>query len=186
MPLYNKQKIFTLSLNRLGITEPVDLDSNDVKIAVLNNDYETAIDTLLGEVDWNFARRKKTLSLEKSENGAFYFDIPNDCVKVRCVLSAEPVKKLRFELESKYIITSENAAEVCYTTRHLDENDFTADFVKTLSYSLAASVALTLTESENKLRLMNSIYESCIRKYAAINANESNEVLIEPEYYEVR
>ena len=64
MPLYNKNKIYTLALNRLGITETVDLSSNDVKITVLDNDYDTAVDTLLGEVDWNFSKNIKTLSFE--------------------------------------------------------------------------------------------------------------------------
>lgn len=184
--MYNKQKIYTLAINRLGISEPVDLSSNDVKIAMLNNDYETAVETLLGEVDWNFARKIKSLSLEKCQQNTFYFDIPNDCIKARKVFSAISNRELKFETSGKYIVTTEPAVMLVYTARQTDENDFTADFVKTLSYSLAASVALTLVESESKLRLMNSVYESCVRKYAAINANEGNEVLQEFEYYEVR
>lgn len=188
--MYNKQKIFTLALNRLGIAEPIDLSSNDVKIAVLNNEYETAVQNLLSEVDWNFAKteRELTLCYTKNKQGIlkYYFDIPNDCVRPRVLTSVLTGKKLLFETFGKHIITDCEAVNLSYTTKKLDENDFSSDFVRTLSYSLAASVALTLTESENKFKMMNAIYNDCVLKYAAMNANDGNEVLPELEYYEVR
>lgn len=186
MPIYNKTKIFTLALNRLGITEPIDLNSNDVKITVLDNDYDTAVDTLLGEVDWNFAKKIKTLSFEKFQNGMYFFDIPNDCVKIREIISSENGKKLKFERIGTSIATTEKTVEIYYTSNNLDENDFTSDFVKTLSFALASSVAYTLTESEQKMRTMNALYNDCVRKYAAINANENNERLEDLEYWEMR
>ena len=186
MPLYNKNKIYTLALNRLGITETVDLSSNDVKITVLDNDYDTAVDTLLGEVDWNFAKKIKTLSFEKFQNGMYFFDVPNDCVKIREIISSESGKKLKFERIGKYVVTIEKTVEIYYTSNNLDENDFTSDFVKTLSFALASSVAYTLTESEQKMRTMNALYNDCVRKYAAINANENNECLEDLEYWEMR
>lgn len=184
--LFNKKQLYTLALNRLGITEPVELNTNNVNVAVLDNEYPVALETLLSETDWNFARKSRILTLEKEQNGKYYFDIPNDCVKVREVFSLLNNKKLKFDVMNGQIVTTENTAELFYTTNNIDENKFPADFVRTLSYSLAAAVALCLTESDTKVRLMTALYTENLQKTVYNNANEGNEYLPENEYYEDR
>ena len=76
---YNKNKIFLLALHRLGITTQLDFNKpNDVKYAVLDDEYDNAIETLRYQCDWSFARVSRVLSLKNAENGNYYFDIPKD------------------------------------------------------------------------------------------------------------
>lgn len=184
---YNKNKIFLLALHRLGITTQLDFNKpNDVKYAVLDDEYDNAIESLLGECDWSFARVSRVLSLKNAENGNYYFDIPKDCIRPLKVLSVSSGQMLDWDIFNNSIVSSEKNIELFYTKNIKDENSFSADFVKTLSYALASAVALSLTESEKKFRLMNAIYSDEIQKNRVTAANESYSSVNYSEYYEDR
>lgn len=187
MATYTKHSIFIKALHRLGITNYADFQNpQDVKYAVLDEEYPNAIEILLATCDWNFARCDKTLTCVRAENGSYYFDIPNDCIKVREILSVNDGVRLKFKPMGKNIVTSESCVQAVYTRRVTDENDFSPEFVKTLSYSLAAAVALALTKSEQMLKLMVAMCDDCVKKYQAIDANESYDPIEYAEYYEER
>lgn len=185
--MYNKNKIFLLALHRLGITAQLDFNKpNDVKYAVIDDEYDNAIETLLGECDWSFARTSRILAFKKAENGSFYFEIPKDLIRPLKIISVFSGKMLDWDVVDNLIVSSEKNVELFYTKNIKDENKFSSDFVKTLSFGLASAVALALTESQDKFRLMNALYEENLNKNILKNANESYSSVDYTEYYEDR
>lgn len=184
---YNKNKIFILALHRLGITTQLDFNkTDDVKYAVLDDEYENAVESLLGANDWSFARTERILSCKNAENGNYYFDIPKDCIRPRKMLSLSTGQLLDFDIINNSLVSSEKNVNLFYTKNIKDENSFSPDFVKTLTYSLASAVAFSLTESDKKYRLMNAIYSELLQKNIVDSANESYSFVSYSEYYEDR
>ena len=60
----SKAQIFNISLNILGISNPLEnANINDNRAILLNNYYELARDYVLKDFDWNFASTFKALTL---------------------------------------------------------------------------------------------------------------------------
>lgn len=172
--------ICNLALSHLGVRDSIAaLDEGSTEARICNANLSDVRDTLLGDFNWNFARRVETLALraETAPTGWTYaYSVPNKCIRFRGIwLGPAPlnVPPPRWELASiadvngndvSAILTNTASAEGLYTRQIENPELFSRGFTLALAWRLAEAVALPLTNKE-------SIYERTA-KLALVKVNE--------------
>ena len=179
---YTKTYIYNVTLNNLGVSEPIqsENDSNDPRVALLNNYYNMARDTVLEAHDWKFASRFQTLSntLECPDpNYLFAYHYPNDCISPRALMSQFDQKEKKFELTTntsgeKIILAEHNPCILRYTARIENESQYTAPFVSALSFYLAYLTSQVITGSANKKNTNLQDYQIAIKNAVVTDARK--------------
>ena len=134
-------------------------------------------DALLRGHPWAFATKyasPASLVGTPPKQWQYMYQYPSDCLRMIEVIS--PVKGefdvIPFEVainsdNAKVIMTDEVDAEIKYTRKVTDSNEFDAEFVMALSYAIAARIAMPLTGDLN--------IANFLRGQAAIEASGSME-----------
>lgn len=184
--MFTKEKIYNIVLNNLGISAVVQ-NTNDTnpRVAVLNNNYDIALEQVMKDYDWNFLNRKKELTLSTEEspdpNYQYAYDYPNDCVAIRQILDKNGGKFKKFDVSTdsrgnRIILCNVETAIASYTRKlqkQITEVYFTSEFVTALAFYLAFLTAEPLTGKTNKKQLNFQSYQLTLAKAKAMNANES-------------
>lgn len=122
--------------------------------------YELALDTLLEEFQWPFAKKKQALAIieeNPTDEWAYSYKRPADCVSVHRILSASwpetEEDAIPFEqANSTYgtvIYCNESDATLQYTEHVVDESLYPAYFVNALALLLAVYSAPAVTGGDN-------------------------------------
>lgn len=137
-------------------------ESNEARACNLH--YATALDELLREFNWPFARRYATLSLIEeadaqpwSEQWSYMYGLPVDAIAVRRILNGssridtDPVPfQIAFDGNDTVLFTDQSPASVEYTARVTDPNRFDIHFSMALSWLLASKIAKPLSRSDRE------------------------------------
>lgn len=157
--------------------------------------YDDALDEVLREWPWPFARRRVALAtvnttgdddeLEAYNSEFFYaYRYPSDCLFVRRIVSGQvpddESSLIRYQIASdddgQLILTNEADAEIDYTARITDTQLFPVDFGFALSYRLASYIAPRLAEDPAKAgQIAMRGYELSINKARNVAAQEESE-----------
>lgn len=190
MSSLSKAQIFNLTLNALGISNPIEKTSMQSSQAILlNNFYDVARDYVLKDFDWNFASCYKELSLvKKDKNDNYMFDYPNDCVFAREVFDVNTNTCKKFSIccdenEQKLIMTDTKTPLLRYTKRIEKEIFFTSEFSMALAYYLASITSDVLTGSIQKGQYAWEKYKAILSRAKVINAQEGSDILFDDTTY---
>jgi len=191
---YSKVQIYNLALVNLGVSAMIqNTAQGGVECDTLNIYYNIALEQVLKDYDWGFA--KTYASLTPTGNTClnpkyqYEYDYPNKCLSAREVL---PGEKIEFEIasaESGQIVINTNISPATLRyTRMIDSETFlTSEFVTALSWFLAFLTAETITGSTGKREKALAIYQGLIQKAMAINATEGyEEIEEEADWLEAR
>lgn len=184
--MFTKEKIYNIVLNNLGISAVVqNTNDSNPRVAILNNNYDIALEQVMKDYDWNFLNRKKELTLSTEEspdpNYQYAYDYPNDCVAIRQILDKNDGKFKKFDVSTdsrgnRIILCNVETAIASYTRKlqkQITEVYFTSEFVTALAFYLAFLTAEPLTGKTNKKQLNFQSYQLALAKAKAMNANES-------------
>jgi hypothetical protein len=102
---YTKAKIFNMALKNLGVSVGVQsTDQTDRNTSVMNEFYETAKEKTLADHDWGFASAYRSLTPTggtcPNPKYSFEYDYPNNCTKIREIVSQDPTEVIDFEAAS--------------------------------------------------------------------------------------
>src|SRR5688500_10652792 len=182
-----KIDIANQALSHLGVGKEItSLTERSEEARALNRFYDVALDALLSEFDWPFARKEAALNEAESEpveGWSYAYRYPADCVSLRRMVSGiHPEDK---DSQIKYaqgkddlgqvIYTNQPDAVAQYTTNDVPESQFPADFGMALSYRLAALIAPRLSGADS-IKLIDAslkLYEMYAARAKARTANES-------------
>lgn len=143
--------ICNLALGRLGSSRILDISENSAEARACALQYPVVRDELLRMHRWNFATDRATLTALVSAPAfgwAKQFTLPIDCLHVNQLNGWEENSEPRkWEIEGKYLLTDESAAQIRYTKRVTDPAQFDALFVSAFSCILAARIAKDVTGS---------------------------------------
>jgi hypothetical protein len=183
-------KICNTSLSHLGaylINSLSDASQEARQCSLL---YDDARDKALRDFPWAFAEKVAPLGLLSSVSPTrhdYAYQYPSDCVNARLIYdetdSDDPIPfrvVVKSDLSSKMIITDEAEAILIYTARVTDPNLFDPSFTSTLSWRLAADLAIPLTKNQT---LADSMEKRYIAAIAAAQRSDTKESIKKEERF---
>ena len=189
----SKAQIFNITLNILGVSNPLEnANSTDNRAILLNNYYKLARDYVLKDFDWNFASTYKELSLiddaDNSSNWEYCFSYPNDCVCARDIFQKGTFQLQKFDISSlptgeKVILTNVYEPVLRYTKRVENEVYFTSEFSMALAHYLASLTSCVITGNGTKGQMAYDKYLRILRRAKTLNAREGADYVYNDETY---
>jgi hypothetical protein len=177
--------IANLALSNLGISTSIQsFDEKTAEAKAVNLFYPQALEACLETYDWSFARVRAALalsSLAPSEDWAFRYVYPANCVKLRKIeqfsrqSDAYPYTVEVDENGERCVLTNIALARVVYTFRQSQAGVYTPHFVEFLAYMLASKMAVRLTAKRALLESNLELAGRALRTAAAYDAGESVE-----------
>ncbi len=179
---FTKAKIFNIALKNLRVSVGIqNANQTDKNTVVLNEYYESALEQVLKDFDWNFANSYRELSLTGNipQNPKFIYeyDYPNDCVFTREIVPYENNEIVEFEVAAnesgqKVINTNITPAIIRYTRLMTNEALFPSEFVIALCWYLAFLCAPAITGNRSIQNDCLNVYTGMLAKAKTINASE--------------
>ncbi len=190
----SKSQIYNITLNILGVSNPIEnANSTNSRAILLNNYYSLARDYVLKDFDWNFASTFKELALIDATAGEagsymYAYKYPNDCVCARDIFEKGSYKITEFGISSisngeKVILCNTENAILRYTRRVEKEIFFTPEFSMALAYYLASLTSNVITGSIQKGEMAYQKYTKILKRAKVLNASETTEKLYDESTY---
>jgi hypothetical protein len=148
--------------------------------------YDDTLDLVLSRANWPFARKRATLvaaNEDPPEEWGYSYVLPPDCLKARAV--ADGMRVRQFDESMKYAIENDGTgsgrvilmdveppAVLIYTMRATDVTIYSPEFIKALSWQLAAAVARPLDKSDATITQVLELAERFLGIAAAAAYNE--------------
>ncbi|WP_278549848.1 hypothetical protein [Cloacibacillus evryensis] len=173
------------ALNLMGCGRAVSsLDESSDEAQALKRFYDAALVTLLQRADWNFARGVEVLAqcVDNAVPGFLYtYKYPNGCVKVRRILSADPLshgwtKDFQTALDrdgSRVVCSGVYAASCEYTALMKDPAIYPALFEEALCWNLARMACWVLADVSAGMR--KEISQQFLAAFADASQADANE-----------
>ena len=185
MSFIDPVKIGNMALSNIGSAASIEsLTEESAEAKQINLWYDFARQQCLAALDWNFARKRATLTTDADDPPSFdwnfRYQFPVDALAIRKLVN--PVSKtddaVPFELETneagttKTIVTDMEDAIAVYTFDLTNTAMFSPLFVNAFSFLLAHYIALTLTGKKAIKDDAMQKYFITLRVAEALNANE--------------
>lgn len=149
-------QIVNLALSWMGQNQINSLSDNQNEAKVMDANYATSRDKLVGDHAWSFALRREVLA-PIATSTAFgapnQFLIPSDVLRVWRVyrpttaLRTQDLQNAEWVREGKYIVTRELSVWAHFIYRVTNTDEFSPEFAHALAAQLAADTCLTFTEN---------------------------------------
>lgn len=185
MSVTSKVNICNMALSHLGnfgTVSNIDTPSNDKEIT-FSIWYDICRQSLLKMVMPNFAISRNIVA-QLSETPpfgyAFYYEYPNNCLKVLGIGNARD-KQNNYAVEENKIATDadfEDGLELRFIKDVTDVNQFSPEFKVLLSRWLAAHVCLDITQDATKATALWKEMPSHMSSLSGVNAQENMPVRI--------
>lgn len=167
----------------------VDSDNNAASKACLRF-FDVAIDALLREFDWGFARRYAAFNKQDDNpniNWSLSYRCPSDMLAFRYVMSGirrpGPGEAVPYEYitdsNGGLILTDMPEMKGCYTARVSNTALFPPDFVTALSYYLAILILPRISAGDPYKRLPG-LQQGYLFSLGRARANSANEAQMDP------
>jgi hypothetical protein len=146
--------------------------------------YDDTRDELLRRADWGFARKRLALvpSGDPPAEWVYRYALPADCIMPRGIEDGVRVRtfdqSLKYAIEGdgtghgKVILMDVTDAVLIYTMRVADVAIYPPEFVKALSWELAACIALPLAKSQEIVSDTIQKSEAFTGRAIVMNLNE--------------
>jgi hypothetical protein len=172
MPLSQAQ-IANMALSHIGQNAQIaSLDDDDPAAAVCKLFYTSALERLLGDFDWRFARARAVLVEITNDDPPpawdYRYALPADCVaareiednlRVRAAADRIPFDKSYSSVNGPTLVTDLADAVLWYTANVANTVYFPPRFAYALSWYLAADIAMPLSKDA---RLAESMRQRAI------------------------
>ncbi len=179
---FTKSKIFNIALKNLRVSVGIqNSNQSDKNTIVLNEFYESALEQVLKDFDWNFANSYRELSLTGNipQNPKFLYeyDYPNDCVFAREIIPYADSDIVEFEIAAnstgQRVINSNMTPAVLRYTKYVEnETFFSSEFVMALCWYLSFLAAPAITGNRSIQSDCLAVYTSMLAKAKTLNASE--------------
>lgn len=160
----SKTELINKALTLVGASPITNIDDDTKNARVVNRVYEISLRSILSETKWNFATKRKTMSLVSGElewyysGETFIYQKPNDYIRIFGVSDDDAT----WREEGDYIITDSKGLGIIYV-RYLDDPaKFTASFIEAFGDKLCSDICFMILNSITKA-------ESFLRKYETIS-----------------
>lgn len=189
-------EICNLALFRVGTATIQSLDDTTKSAIACKTLLPFARDAVLRSFDWGFAKKRLNLALLPDTYSGFDFayQYPTDAICLRKITDVDgsftsvawdwntmqykKSGKVKYEvgvnsaLNSNFILTSKELAEVVYTARVTNANLYDALFIEALAWKLAADLAMPLLNKPETQQAFFKNFLYAVAQAQVVNANE--------------
>lgn len=177
--------ICNIALSAISQGQIASLDEASAEAQHCKLHYDTARDLLLSGFDWNFARRRRDMTLLDGDPPvvwSYQYSYPSDCLNflyiqdptARRTSTPAPFEvAVSDDLTDRVIYTDIEDAVGVYTARITNPNLFTPKFIDALSWEIAARIVVPITNSDAKLTNCVKMADFKLQIATAGNANEA-------------
>lgn len=157
----SKTQIANKSLTKVGAQPIVNLDDDSEQARTINRVYESALREVLAECKWNFATKRKNLTLLDTSldwtytNESYIYQKPTDIVRI---FGFNPTYAMARE-EGDQIISDSAGLGLLYVYFLDDPTKYTAAFVSAFSDKLCSEIAYKIVNSASLGEKFYTVYE---------------------------
>lgn len=160
--------------------------------------YDNVRQQLLRSYRWSFAIERTILAPEEDADPFGFthrFLKPIDCLRLVGVFDGNSADSdinytgsdTAYKVEGRYIKANDDALYIYYIKDITNPADMDTTFTMALSYALAKSLAMPLTNDTRKLQLVTAMYEEAMKSAKACSAVETTpEILMASDWIESR
>lgn len=143
-------------LERLDYSGLADSMAQDEAVSCARH-FESVRDRLLQSHPWVCARASTSPALlsEPRKNWPYSYTLPNDCIKILSLTTEDgPVTVEKWEQFGNTVSCIYRVAELRYTRRLTDTNDWSPLFESAFCFSLASEIAASVTGEPGAFQMM--------------------------------
>lgn len=185
MALPSDVEIANMALSHIGSRAKIEsLTEESTEAKEVNRWYDFARQRVIQLYNWSFATKRVTLTTHADDapEGVwlYRYQYPSDCLSIQLIVNqfSKTDDPLPYAIEmsddgtTKTIVTDVDDAILKYTFDQADESLYTPAFSLAFSYSLANSIAFTLT---GKLSLKEAMLRDMFRTAVDATSMDANE-----------
>ena len=166
-------EISSNALRLLG-DDPITSFSDDTERArLVNAVYEEMRDEVTRAAVWNCCKSRQVLaSLSETPafGGAYYHQLPADCLRVVDVLSGDT--RIDHTIEGRRLMTDVSSVNLIFLKRVTDPNELDVLFIAAYTARIAAELALPISGSNTVATAMWRAYDMKITEARTIDSQE--------------
>jgi len=163
-------QICNRALGRLGSDTITDLSEGTQNADYCNRFLPEAIEYILGQWDFKFARKRQRLALNADRPAfgwKYQFNYPMDCIRLVKVYGGSNEKPedsecVPYQMENGKVLTDAEALQIIYIARPDDPNLLPQSVRKAISTHLAYLLATPLTSNEQLIALVAAESQAAI------------------------
>ena len=185
MSQLNKVQVCNIALSFLGCPAISSIDENSTEAVACRVHYDMARRIALQSHDWAFARKVVSLALVSNApedlKWTYTYAMPSDCLQPREIINRYNDEKIKYEIRAsadglkKRILTNEQYSVLKYTADITSETMFDELFVRAFSLMLAMEMCNRLTGSNERNKVLFSLWQSAMTTAKASSANSDND-----------
>jgi hypothetical protein len=181
----SKVDICNEALNLLGANTISSLTEATTTAVLCNRIYDTEVDYLLRQHNWNVAVREANLAAVVGTpvvGWLYKFLMPTDpyCLRVLNVYDTSDEDQ-NFQCRGRHIYADVSAIDILYIGRVTDPNEFDSMLMKTLVDLLAYRLAFPVTRSTETATTMFTAYRNSLADSMAVDSQEGTPEQIKSE-----
>ena len=142
---------------------------------IVSRVYDYLRDELLRAHPWNFATKRAALarlSTTPAWGYDYQFALPTDCLRVLAAVGSDETEISDFKIESRNLLTNEEAVYLLYVYRVTDPAQYDALFSAALSYRIISEIAYELTSSTAAAEASEKMFDRRISEARGVDARE--------------
>jgi hypothetical protein len=177
--------VCNIALKRLGADAIVDFSEGSSRASLCSQIYQTTVDRILREFEWNFAQFRVSL-VQRVDVPAFgyqhMYTLPTVpyCVKVNETDPSDAEYDIENSADSlgvvqgKVLVTDENQMRIRYTGRITDVTQWDTSFTDAVAADLAVQMAYPLTESASLAKEMTGWAANALQHARSVDSQEGS------------
>ncbi len=182
-----KTTIVNKALTKVGAQPVVSIDDDTEQARAISRVYELALRSILSECKWNFATRRKLLSVSATEfewyedSEKYVYSKPADCIRV----FSTNYKYATWREEGDYILSDTANLGIRYVTYLDDPAKYSPAFIDAFVDKLCSDIAYSIVNSSSLGDTFFEEYEKLsLPKAMAINGQTGKQIEIVDDEWE--
>ena len=163
------------SLNQLGATTILSLTEDSKNARLCNQRYTQVRDSVFRSHPWNCLQKRIELAADTTAPAwgfSFAYTLPSDCLRLLRILDYDS----NYKVEGRKILSNTSSMKILYIGRVTDPNQYDELLRETLSSSLAADMAFSITSNNNTTQNMYELFKEKLRDARFVDSTEGQNV----------
>ena len=159
------------ALNQLGAASITSLTDNSKNARLCNERYETIRDAVFRSHPWNSLIKRQQLAQDTATPAwgfKYQFTLPSDSLRVLAI----DAYNSDYKVEGRKILSNESTIKLIYVSTITDPNEMDVLLRETISASLAADLAYSITANLQVSGLMAEKYQAKLSEARHSDASE--------------
>lgn len=154
----SKVAIANRALSLLGANKITNVADETAEAAAVQNSWDGALKSILSESCWGFASKRvmlNKLNLSPAFGKGYYFQIPNDCVRIFDVMD----RRVKWRVEGDKVLAESDTFGIIYTYMEQNDSVYFPAFTDAFVVLLAADMCFELTNSAARYNELLDLYK---------------------------